>query len=144
MHFVRTNEIHLSFKNSEKLRTQALKGSTTVPIKGVADKRQITATFTVSVTGAFCQSSWFIKAQLKGVYPSTSFQKSSVLRIWKTNGRISKNALIYLKKLCCHIYERKRLSLDIRKNKFHLSLWIPLRAKTTKRSNLFAWKIIAS
>ena len=58
IHFVRTNEeIHLSFKNSEKLRTQALKGSTTVPIKGVADKRQITATFTVSATGAFCQSS---------------------------------------------------------------------------------------
>ena len=58
MYFVRNNEeIHLSFKNSEKLRTQALNGSTTVLIKGVGDKRQITATFTVSTTGAFCQSS---------------------------------------------------------------------------------------
>ena len=33
--------------------TFCLKGSTTVPIKGVDDKRQITATFTVSATGAF-------------------------------------------------------------------------------------------
>ena len=58
MHFARANEeIHLSFKNSEKLRTQALNGSTTVPIKVVGDKRQIAATFTVLATGAFCQSS---------------------------------------------------------------------------------------
>ena len=58
MYFVRNNEeIHLSFKNSEKLRTQALNGSTTVPINVVGDKRQITATFTVLATGAFCQSS---------------------------------------------------------------------------------------
>jgi len=33
--------------------TFCLKGSTTVPINGVDDKRQIRATFTVSATGAF-------------------------------------------------------------------------------------------
>ena len=33
--------------------TFCMKGSTTVPIKGVDDKRQITATFTVSASGVF-------------------------------------------------------------------------------------------
>ena len=38
----------------------------------------------------------------------------------------------------------KKIEFDIRKNKFHLSLWTPLRTKTTKRLNLYAWKTIAS
>ena len=77
--------------------------------------------------------------ELKGAYPSTGFRKSSTLRIRRTTGRISKIVSIYLKKLYCHIYKRKRLSLDVRKNNFHLSLWTHLRAKTTKRLNLYAF-----
>ena len=42
----------LSYVSSGKY-TFCLKGSTAVPIKGVDEKRQIKATFTVSATGAF-------------------------------------------------------------------------------------------
>ena len=68
----------------------------------------------------FYQSNLFIKTQLKGAYPSTSFRNSSTLRIRRNTGRISKNVLIYLKKLYCHIYERKRLRLRYPQEQFSL------------------------
>ena len=42
----------LSYSNFKKY-TFDLKGSKTVPIKGVEDKRQITATFIVTASGSF-------------------------------------------------------------------------------------------
>ena len=124
--------------------TFCLKGSTTVPIKDVAGKHQITAKFTVSATGTI------LLVQL--TYQGTT-ERSSQIQVSKTVQRyVYKEPLFQSqkigrsiwKKLYCHIYEQKRLNLDTRENNFHLSLWILLRSKTKKRLNLFAWKTIAN
>ena len=55
--------------------TFCLKGSTTVPIKGVDDKRQITATFTVSATGAFLPIQLIYQGTTKRCLPKDKFPK---------------------------------------------------------------------
>ena len=84
--------------------TFCLKGSTTVPIKGVDDKPQITATFTVSVTIVLLIQ-LIIKVDRKDFYQNTNFQTILTLPTPRTTGRISKNASICFKRLYSHIYE---------------------------------------
>ena len=55
--------------------TFCLKGSRTVPIKGVDDKRQITATFTVSATGAFLPIQLIYQGKTKRCLPKFEFPK---------------------------------------------------------------------
>ena len=55
--------------------TFCLKGSGTVPIKGVDDKRQITATFTVSATGAFLTIQLIYQGTTKRCLPKFEFPK---------------------------------------------------------------------
>ena len=56
-----------------------LKGLKTVPIKGVNDKRQITATFTVTVSGSFLLFNLFIVVKPNVVYLSSIFINASTL-----------------------------------------------------------------
>ena len=58
---------------SPRKYTFDLKGSKTVPIKGVDDNQQITATFTVTSSGSFYLSSLSIAVKLSVVYPSMIF-----------------------------------------------------------------------
>jgi len=55
--------------------TFCLKGSKTVPIKGVDDKRQITATFTVSASGAFLPIQLIYQGKTKRCLPKFQFPK---------------------------------------------------------------------
>ena len=52
-----------------------LKGSTTVPIKGVDDTRQITVTFTVSATGAFLPVQLVYQGATERCLPTYKFPK---------------------------------------------------------------------
>ena len=58
--------------------TFCLKVSTTVPIKSVNDKHQITTTFTVSAT-VFFQFSYYTKVKTKDLYKNTNFQRTFTL-----------------------------------------------------------------
>ena len=71
--------------------TFCLKRSTTVPIKGADEKRQVTATFTVLATGTFLSIKLIYQGTTKRCLPNTNFRKSSTLRIQRTTGQISKN-----------------------------------------------------
>ena len=55
--------------------TFCLKGSTAVPIKGVDDKRQITATFTVSATGSFLPIQLIYHGKTKRSLPNYAFPR---------------------------------------------------------------------
>ena len=55
--------------------TFCMKGSTTVPIKGVDDKRQITATFTVSASGVFLPIQLIYQGKTKRCLPKFKFPK---------------------------------------------------------------------
>ena len=52
-----------------------LKGSKTVPIKGVDDKRQITATFTVTASGSFLPIQLTYSGKTKHSLPKFDFPK---------------------------------------------------------------------
>ena len=55
--------------------TFCLKRTTTVPIKGVNDKRQITATFTVSASGVFLPIQLIYQGKTKRCLPKFKFPK---------------------------------------------------------------------
>ena len=75
-----------------------LKGTTTVPIKGVDDKRQITATFTVSASGVFLPIQLIYQGKTKDVCQNLNSQKNSTLPTQKIIGQTSRSASSYLKK----------------------------------------------
>ena len=56
-----------------------LKGSANVSIKGVNDKRQVTATFTVSPAGFFLPIQLIYNVRPKDLYQNTNFQRNFTL-----------------------------------------------------------------
>ena len=72
-----------------------LKGSKTVPIKGVDDKRQITATFAVTASGLFLPIRLIYVAKPNVVYLSLIFLNASILSLRQISGAIMRNALAY-------------------------------------------------
>ena len=74
--------------------TFCLKGTTTVPIKGVDDKRQITAKFTVSVSGV----QLIYQGKTKRCLPKFKFPKEFHVIYTKIIGQTSRSASSYSKK----------------------------------------------
>ena len=72
-----------------------LKGSKTVPIKGVDDKRQITATFAVTASGLFLPIRLIYVAKPNVVYLSLIFLNASISSLRQISGAIMRNALAY-------------------------------------------------
>ena len=68
------DQIPLSYVSPGKY-TFCLKGTTTVPIKGVDDKCQITATFTVSASGVFLPVQLIYQGKTKRCLPKFKFPK---------------------------------------------------------------------
>ena len=68
------DQTHLSYASPGKY-TFCLKGTATVPIKGVDDKRQITATFTVSASGVFLPIQLIYQGKTKRCFPKFKFPK---------------------------------------------------------------------
>ena len=75
------------------------KGAKTVPIKGIDDKRQITATFTVSMTAKFLKFKSFMKGKCLDVFLALTFRLILMSPFLITIGRIRKNQLSFSKKL---------------------------------------------
>ena len=72
------------------------KDAKTVPIKDIDDKRRITATFTVSITGKFLNST---KEKQLDVSLDLTFQLILMERFLTNIGRIRKNQLSFSKRL---------------------------------------------
>ena len=84
----------LSYVLPEKY-TFDLKGSNTVPIKGVDDKRQKTATFTVTASGSFLPIQLIYSGKTKRTLPKFDFLNASMLPLHQIIGPIMRNALAY-------------------------------------------------
>ena len=72
-----------------------LKGSKIVPIKGVDDKRQITATFTATASGSFLPIQRIYSGKTKRSLPKFDFPKCFDLPLQQIIGPIMRNALAY-------------------------------------------------
>ena len=81
-----------------------LKGSTTVPLKGVDDKYQITATFTVTATGAFLPIQFIYQGATERCLPKYKFSK-------EFNVTYTKNHWSNLEK-CVDLFEKIILPLS--------------------------------
>ena len=74
-----------------------VKGVKTVPIKGIDDKRQITATFAISMSGEFLPIQViYMRAKLKDIYLSILFQPVLMSRFLKTTGLTLKSLPAFL------------------------------------------------
>ena len=72
-----------------------LKDSKTVPIKGVDDKRQVTATFTVTASGSLLAIQLTYSGKAKRSLPKFDFLNVSMLPLNQIIGPIMRNALAY-------------------------------------------------
>ena len=99
---VNLDQTPLSYVSPGKY-TFRLKGAKNVPIKGVDDKRQITATFAVSLTGKFLHIQLIYEGKPNVFYQSLNFQARSHLVTQKITGRTPKNQLSFSSKLSFHI-----------------------------------------
>ena len=91
------DQTRLSYVSPGKY-TFCLKGTTTVPIKGVDDKRQNTATFTVSASGVFLPIQLIYQGKTKRCLQNLNSQKNSTLPTQKFIGQTSRSASSYSKK----------------------------------------------
>ena len=76
-----------------------VKGVKTVPIKGIDGKRQITATFAISMSGEFLPIKVIYRAKLKDVYLSILFQPVLMPLFLKTTGLTLKSLSAFLTRL---------------------------------------------
>ena len=77
-----------------------VKGVKTVPIKGIDDKRQITATFAISMSGEFLPIQViYMRAKLKDIYLSILFQPVLMSHFLKTTGLTLKSLPAFLTRL---------------------------------------------
>ena len=71
---VNIDQTPLSYVSPGKY-TFDLKGSKTVPVKGIDDKRQITATFAISLSGEFLPLQVIYEGKTKRCLPKYQFRK---------------------------------------------------------------------
>ena len=96
--------------------TFSFKDAKYVPVKGVDDKRQITATFAGSLTGKFLPIQLIYKGKKSAPYQSLNFQSRYHLVTQKITGRTRKNQLSFSSKLSFHISKCLKEKMDNQKN----------------------------
>ena len=99
---VNLDQIPLSYASLGKY-TFSFKGAKNVPIKGVDDKRQITAAFAVSLTGKFLPIQLIYKGKPSSPHQSLNFQARSHLVTHKITGQTPKNQFRFSRKFSFHI-----------------------------------------
>ena len=112
---VNLDQTPLSYVSPGK-HTFSFKGTKNVPIKGVDDNRQITATFAVSLTEKFLPIQLIYKGKPSAPYQSLNFQARSHLVAQKITGRTPKNQLSFSSKLFFHISRSLKEKMDTQKN----------------------------
>jgi len=138
---VNLDQTPLSYVSPGKY-TFDLKGSKTVPVKGIDDKRQITATFAISLSGEFLPLQVIYEGKQKDVCPSISSQRNLTLHFRKIIGQTPRNLSAFLKMLFSHISKKSAKQLATQMSKRVLLSWTPSRGRITKISPNFVKKTI--
>ena len=113
--FVNLDQAPLSYVSAGKY-TFSFKGAKNVPITGADDKRQITATFAISLTGKFFSIQLIYKGKAKRSIPSLNFQARSHLVTQKIACRTPKYQLSFSSKSSLHISRWLKKKMDTQKN----------------------------
>ena len=104
---------------SSRKYTFDLKGSKTVPIKGVGNKRQITATFTVTASSSFLPIQLIYSVKLRLVYPSMISLVTLMLPSLQIIDPIMKNMSDCLRKSSFPTLKPRKKSLVTQKSNTH-------------------------
>ena len=94
--------------------TFCLKGTTTVPIGGVDDKRQITGTVTFSSSGVFLPTQLIYQGKTKRCLPKFKFPKEFHVTYTKNHWSNFEKCVELFKKVI--FYKQRRRNLDILKS----------------------------
>ena len=93
-----------------------LKGSTIVPIKGVSDKRQITATFTISASGSFLLFNSSIILKTMRCLPTYHFPNCFYVTFTPNHWSIFEKCFSLLGKIICPYLKVKKKNLVTQRN----------------------------
>ena len=107
---INLDQTPLSYVSPEKY-TFSFKGAKNVPIKGIDDKRQITATFAVSLTGKFLPIQLIYKAETQRTLSAPSHLVTE-----RINGRTPKNHLSFSRNLSFFFSRWLKEKMDTQKN----------------------------
>ena len=100
--------------------TFCMKGSTTVPIKGVDDKRQITATFTVSASGVFLPIQLIYQGKTKRCLPKFKFPKEFQVTFTKNHWSNFEKCVDLFQKIIFPYLHAKKMELGYPDEQFSL------------------------
>ena len=100
--------------------TFCLKGTTTVPIKGVDDKRQITATFTVSASGVFLPIQLIYQGKTKRCLPKFKIPKEFHVTYTKNNWSNFEKCVELFKKVIFPYLQAKKKELGYPEEQYSL------------------------
>ena len=94
-------------------KTLAKKGCKSVPIAGSADKRMITATFSITLTGEFLPIQLIYGGKITKSIPAVSFPSDFVISVNKNHYSNEKEALNMLENIIIPYVEQQRVSLNL-------------------------------
>ena len=105
---------------SSGMYTFCLKGPATVPIKGVDDKRQITATFTVSASGVFLSIQLIYQGETKRCLPKFKFPKEFHVTYTKNHWSNFEKCVELFKKVIFPYLQAKKKELGYPEEQYSL------------------------
>lgn len=94
-------------------KTLAKKGCKSVPIAGSTDKRMITATFSITLTGEFLPIQLIYGGKTTKSIPAVSFPSDFVISVNKKHYSNEKEALNMLENIIIPYVEQQRVSLNL-------------------------------
>ena len=97
-----------------------LKGPKTVPIKGVDDKRQITANFTVTASGSFLPIQLIYSGKTKRSLPKFDFPKCFVVTFTRNHWSNYEKCVSLFKKIIFRYLKAKKKELGYPKEQYSI------------------------
>ena len=114
-----------------------LKGSKTVPIKGVDDKRRITATFTVTTSGSFLPVQLIYSGKTKRSIPEYDFPSCFDVTFTPNHWSSNEKCVRLFEKIIFPYLKAKKEGLDYPKEQYSLIVRIPSKVKITPKFLLY-------
>ena len=112
--------------------TLAKKGTKDVPLKGMTDKRCITATFAVSLSGTFLPVQLIYGGKTKKSLPRFKFPRSFSLSVNKTHYSNEKEALKYLREIILPYVEMVKTSKKLKPDQKALLIFDVFKGQVTE------------
>ena len=140
---LKLDQTPLSYVSPRKY-TFDLKGWKTVPIKCVYDKRQITATLTVTASVSFLPMQLIYSGKTKSSIPKYGFPSCFNVTFTPNHWPNYKKCVRLFKKIIFPYFKAKKEGLVTQRSSTHWLWWIPSKIKITPKFKHFVWKVIAS